>query len=148
MPLFLGYGSMHIDKFFLATKAFVVHDDKVLILREASTNPDGTNEGSYDIPGGRLHPGEQVIDTLLREIAEETGLEVAIKHPFTHGEWRPMVRGEQWQIIAFFFICESASNTVTLSEEHDSYEWIDPKEYANYPIIDNLKSVFETYNSK
>ena len=61
-----------IDKFFLATKAFITYNDKVLILREASTNPDGTNEGKYDVPGGRLEPGENPTESLAREVKEET----------------------------------------------------------------------------
>lgn len=136
---------MHIDKFFLATKAFIVHDKKVLILREAATNPDGVHAGTYYLPGGRLQPGEQVEDALRREVREETELDIIIKKPFAHGEWRPQVRGEQWQMIAFFFLCEATSTNVTLSEEHDAYAWINPTLYKEYPIVDTLHHVFETY---
>lgn len=136
-----------IDKFFLATKAFIVHNGKVLIIREASTNPDGTNAGKYDVPGGRLIPGETVVEALTREVTEETGLDVDIGDPITHGEWRPTVRGEAWQIIACFFHCTATTDDVTLSEEHDAYAWIDPHEFRDYPIMENLIPVFETYLS-
>ena len=62
-------------KLFLALKAFLVHDGKVLVLRESPKNPIGTNAGKYDVAGGRLEPGERFDETLLREIREETGLD-------------------------------------------------------------------------
>ena len=134
-----------IDKFFLATKAFITYNDKVLILREATTNPDGTNEGKYDVPGGRLEPGESPATSLAREIKEETGLTVTIGKPFDVGEWRPVVRGEQWQIVAIYMTCEAHSDVVTLSKEHDEYTWIDPKDFKQYTLMDNLFEVFRGY---
>ncbi|AKM84461.1 TPA: hypothetical protein DHW58_00815 [Patescibacteria group bacterium] len=132
-------------KIFVATKAFIVYNGKVLILREVNTYQDGTNIGRFDVPGGRLQPGQRFDESLLREITEETGLTVKIGKPFFVNEWRPVVRGEQWQIVGTFFECETDSDQVVLSEDHDAFEWIEPKEYRNYNLIPNLLSAFETY---
>ncbi|MBT4856930.1 NUDIX domain-containing protein [Candidatus Uhrbacteria bacterium] len=133
-------------KLFVATKAFIVHDGKVLILRESGSYSDGTNSGSYDIPGGRLNPGEHFLDALKREVREETGLSVKVGAPVAANEWRPTVRGEDWQVVGMFFECIAQSNDVTLGEDHDACEWIDPNDYEKYSIIGNLKQVFEAYN--
>jgi 8-oxo-dGTP diphosphatase len=117
-----------VDKLFVATKAFVVNEGKVLVLQESTEYVDGTNAGKWDVVGGRLNPGENFRDALLREVKEETGLEVTIGAPFTVGEWRPNVRGEQWQIVAIFFECTADSNQVTLSEDHAAYQWLSPEE--------------------
>ena len=130
---------------FIATKALVVHDGKVLLLRESKQYEDGTNAGRYDVPGGRLKPGERFDEALLREVHEETGLKVKIIRPVAVNEWRPEVKGEKWQIVGVFFECESDSDEVSLSEDHDSYVWIKPEEYASYPIIENLKPIFVKY---
>ncbi len=130
---------------FVATKAFIVYKGKVLIIRESGTYTDGTNSGKYDVVGGRVKPGEKFDESLKREVTEETGLEVTIEKPVHVGEWRPIVREEQWQIVGIFFVCRATSSDVTLSEDHAEYQWIDPKEYMNYPLIDNLKPVFEAY---
>ena len=61
------------------------------------------------------------------------------------GEWRPIVRGEQWQIVGTFFISYASTDNVKLSEDHDEYLWIDPKEYKKYNLIDNLFPAFESY---
>jgi len=132
-------------RLFIATKALVIHNKKVLLLCESGQYEDGTNAGRYDVPGGRLKPGEKFDETLLREVHEETGLRIKIIRPVAVNEWRPEVKGEKWQIVGVFFECESDSDEVSLSEDHDSYVWIKPEEYASYPIIENLKPIFVKY---
>lgn len=136
------------QKLFIATKAFILYQGKVLILRESGTYQDGSNIGRYDLVGGRLKPGERYDTALLREIKEETGLNVVIGSPVAVNEWRPVVREEPWQIVGIFFECVSESNAVQLSEDHDAYEWIDPSTYRDHGVIDNLYPVFEAYLKK
>ena len=92
-----------VDKIFVATKAFIIHDGKVLLLKESSAYTDGSNVGKFDVVGGRVQPGQRFDESLIREIKEETGLHVTIGRPFFVNEWRPIVRGEQWQIVGTFF---------------------------------------------
>jgi len=132
-------------KLFTAVKAFIEHEGKVLILRESAAYKDGSNAGLFDVVGGRVKPGQRFDESLLREIQEETGLDVEIGKPFHVGEWRPVVRGEQWQIVGVFFVCKAKSGEVVLSEDHGEYQWIDSKEYEKYPLIDNLGPAFEAY---
>lgn len=141
----MRYNEPMISKLFVATKAFLIHDGNVLIVREASKYTDGTNTGKYDVIGGRVEPGQRFDESLLREIKEETGLNATIGSPFFVNEWRPVVRGETWQIVGIFFRCEVSSRTVTLSKDHDDAQWIDPKNFHAYPLIDNLCPVFEAF---
>ena len=135
-------------KIFVATKAFIVYNEKILILREAGAYRDGTNIGRFDVPGGRLQPGQRFDESLLREIKEETGLDVKIGRPFFVNEWRPVKDGEQWQIVGTFFECESASEQVVLSEDHDAFKWIEPRDFQTYNLIPNLVPAFEAYLEK
>lgn len=132
-------------KIFVATKAFINFRGKVLIVRESTEYKDGTNFGSYDVPGGRIKPGQKFDKSLLREIKEETGLKVRIGRPFYVGEWRPKVGRENWQIVGTFFECFSRSNKIKLSRDHDDYQWINPKDYKKYKLIGNLRPAFESY---
>ncbi|MBU0952818.1 MAG: NUDIX domain-containing protein [Nanoarchaeota archaeon] len=129
----------------VAMKAFIVYNGKVLIIKESPKYDDATNIGRFDVVGGRVKPGQRFDESLLREIKEETGLDVKIGRPFFVNEWRPTVRDEPWQIIGTFFECIASTDNVTLSEDHEAYEWIDPKEYKNFNIIQNLVPVFESY---
>ncbi len=139
---------MKVTKLFAATKAFINYKGKVLIVREASKYSDGTNIGRYDAVGGRIEPGQKFDESLLREIKEETGLSVKLGRPFYVGEWRPQVRGEQWQIVGTFFECFAKTDKVKLGEDHDDYLWINPKKYKKYNLIPNLIPAFKSYLSK
>jgi 8-oxo-dGTP diphosphatase len=52
--------------------AVVVGDDDLLMIRRGH----GPGAGEWSVPGGRVEPGETVAEALVREVAEETGLEV------------------------------------------------------------------------
>ena len=133
----------------IAVRAFIKYKSKILIIREAKIYKGGANIGKYDLPGGKINPGEKYTQALLREIKEEAELtDIKIGKPFYIGEWRPKVRNERWQIIGIFFECFSSSDKVKLSEAHDKYLWISPKEYKKYNIIDNLIPAFEAYITK
>lgn len=132
-------------KLFIATKALIEYEGKILIVREAGSYADGTNAGRYDVPGGRLEPGQPFDESLQREIHEETGLEVRLGRPFYVGEWRPVVRGEEWQIVGVFFVCQALNDRVELGKDHDMYEWIDPEAHEQYGLIENLYPVFAAY---
>ena len=132
-------------KLFVAMKAFVIHNGKVLIVRESTKYQDGTNAAKYDIVGGRIKPGQAFDESLRREIREETGLEVELGRPFYVGEWRPVIKGEPAHIVATFFECQASTNAVRLSDDHDDYQWIDPKEFQKYALIPNLHPAFEAY---
>lgn len=126
-------------------KAVIVKDDKVLILREAATYGDGTQRGRYHMPGGRIESGENFEDALRREVREETGLEVDVEYPIYVGEWRPVIRGVPHQIVATFLVCKPKAGKVTLSTEHDDYQWIDPKKRSNYDIMDPEDKVIDCF---
>ena len=131
-------------RLFVAVKAVVVHEGKVLILRESGSYKDGTNEGRWDFPGGRLNPGENFEDALKREVKEEVGIEIEIIKPVYVGEWRPVVREEQWQIVGIFFKCKLVVLEIKLSEDHDTYRWINPNEFNNYDLVSPNKEVLQS----
>ena len=133
---------------FVATKAVIYHNGKILILRESGKYNEGTNASRYDLPGGRMNPGERFDKVLEREVFEETGLKVEINDPIMVNEWRPIVHNKQWQIVGIFFKCRAKSKKVKLGIDHDAYEWINPLEYRKYNIIDNLKPLFKNYLNK
>jgi 8-oxo-dGTP diphosphatase len=132
-------------KLFVAMKAFIVHDEKVLLVREAGAYADGTHEGVYELPGGRMKPGENFLDSLYREVKEETSLNVTVVRPLYVDEWRPTVRRETWQIVGVFFVCSTDNPAVVLGDEHDAYEWIHPEKFEALNIVENEREVFRIY---
>jgi 8-oxo-dGTP pyrophosphatase MutT (NUDIX family) len=51
--------------------AIILRDPDILLMRLRHT-------GKYHLPGGGVHIGERIKDTLKREVREETGLEIEV----------------------------------------------------------------------
>jgi 8-oxo-dGTP diphosphatase len=51
--------------------AVVVEDGRLLLIRRGH----GPAQGEWSVPGGRVEPGELMAEAVVRELAEETGLE-------------------------------------------------------------------------
>ena len=111
-------------KLFVGTKAIILHEGKVLVLREAKYD-DGTNEGLWDVPGGRIETEEKLHEGLRREVMEESGLEIEPGQVLGAFETFPTIKGEACHIVRIYFLCTPKATEVTLSKDHDQYEWLD-----------------------
>lgn len=54
----------------------VIHDGKGRIFVQRRSADRGLFPGAWDLAGGHLEPGEQILDCLVREVREETGWRV------------------------------------------------------------------------
>lgn len=131
-------------KFFLAAKAFIVQNGKVLILKEAAYE-EGSQTGQWDLPGGRLNPEEPFLDALKREVKEETGLLLQTATPFFVNDAWPTVKGESWHIVRIFVHCTVENTAVKLGSDHSEFQWIVPQVFQKIPVIQNLFPAFEAY---
>jgi 8-oxo-dGTP pyrophosphatase MutT (NUDIX family) len=131
----------NILKQFVATRAVIEKDGKILIIKESKEYKGGANIGKYDFPGGKIDVGESIADSLKREVKEEIDLDIDIGNAFYASEWRPVVNGEQIQIIGIFFLCKPLSDVITLSYAHDEYLFVFPEEALKLPLTE------EVYNS-
>lgn len=56
----------------LGVYGIIICNDKILLTEKSR----GAYTGKFDLPGGGLEHGEEILDCLKREIKEETGLEI------------------------------------------------------------------------
>jgi len=97
---------------------------KFLIVREKER---------WQAVGGRLEAGERLEEGLRREAAEETGLTNLQVGKIVHvDEWFSKPEGELKHIVALFFLCQTVTDEVTLSAEHEAYAWVTPDELESY----------------
>lgn len=106
-----------------AVKGCIFKDGKMLILHKPEKDRLKSVVPDYeeDLPGGCIDSGESFQEALAREIYEETALEVEIRRPFEALTMRSASR----TIYVLYFVCAYVSGDVTLSWEHESYEWFD-----------------------
>lgn len=89
--------------FHVGVKALVRDDrGRVLLVRET------THEHTYwDIPGGHAEPGEQLEETLLRELREEVGVELAtITRQLTAVMSRKRISTDQGEVALLLVVYE------------------------------------------
>lgn len=102
----------------VSAKAVVLANDKVLLLRQPN--------GRWDLPGGKVDPGELVTEGLEREVREETGLEVGALKMLATGT---RARDSREDLLVFFFLCAPMAkyrpNQIRLSEEHRDFKLVE-----------------------
>jgi 8-oxo-dGTP diphosphatase len=106
-------------------KAFVFNPEgKILTLFRTETAP--TRPNTWDLPGGDLEWGEDAIESIVREIKEETGLSVTNVRPF---DVESLINpaGNFWISIAYY--AQASSSDVTMSFEHNAFKWVTVSEF-------------------
>ncbi|WP_156290373.1 NUDIX hydrolase [Oceanobacillus salinisoli] len=105
-------------KLIVVVKGFVIYDGKVLLVKRAMHNKIGG--GNWELPGGKLKVGEDLEETLVREIEEETGLVVKpdkILYASTIND------DPNRQLVFLQYLCRANSDVIQLSEEHTDVCW-------------------------
>lgn len=122
----------------LVVGAVVASGGRVLLLQRPEDDFMG---GIFELPSGKVEPGETLDDALIREVEEETGLNVTrIREHLGSFDY---ASGSGKKSRQFNFVVDvGASEPVTL-QEHDSYVWIGADEEP--PATDAVKEVLRRY---
>ncbi|UKS56394.1 NUDIX hydrolase [Exiguobacterium acetylicum] len=122
-----------------AVKGIIIHKQRLLIVRRAAADFGG---GTWECPGGKMDFGEFPLDSLVREIKEETQLTVSPERLLYASSF---LTHPDRQIILLMYVCSTNQTDVQLSAEHDAHLWADESTIRQL-IAPNILADFEQYD--
>jgi 8-oxo-dGTP diphosphatase len=108
--------------------ALIDADDRVLIARRPEGKPLA---GLWEFPGGKVDPGERPETALIRELAEELGIEVeeACLAPLTFASHTY----EDFHLLMPLYVCRRWRGIVRAGEAQ-ALKWVRPQDLRGYPM--------------
>lgn len=110
----------------LVVGAIITNEKGEIFL--AKRKADDFMGGIYEIPGGNAKKGENVLDALIREIKEETNLDIT--KVVSYIDQFDYLSGSCKKCRQFNFKVEVKGGPILLTE-HDSYKWMSLKNIEN-----------------
>lgn len=114
----------------------LISNNKLLLLKRGDTAPWQPNK--YGLPGGAVEDNESLIDAAIREVHEETTVQLdpnkliplTIKYP---------------KYSKIIFVCnEDQQYNIVLNWEHSDYTWATMKESFSMPLAVGLDTAIKT----
>lgn len=124
---------------FLAVSAAIFRDGRVLVVRRAQSPANGL----YTLPGGVVELGETLIEAVMREVREETGLEI---EPHGLAGYRQLIaRDASGRIERHFVILPFAARwlagEIALNDELAEGRWLEPDALSGLKTTEGLADI-------
>jgi 8-oxo-dGTP diphosphatase len=129
--------SMAETQFFVGVHGVIANRGRLLVLKRSQRA--NYCPGTWDLPGGHLSLGESAEEGLLREIKEETSLDVAVDRLLgLHN----MIDEPYMQAL---YACRlTVYRSLKLQpEEHLEARWVSPAEMEDLELIPYLKQILQ-----
>lgn len=110
-----------MSEYIRVSKAVIVNEKgKALVVFRGSTAP--SRALTWDLPGGIVEDGETTLQTVQREVLEETGLNIQADSFSKTDKYTD--HRYCWTV----YKAKVGSELVEISWEHDEYKWVDRQE--------------------
>lgn len=114
--------------------AIIFNEGKVLVVKQTS--------GFYGFPKGHVEIGETEKETAIREIKEETGLDIKIISDKRYTQ-SYIVKENVHKDVVFFLASIENNNEKRQVEEIEEILWVDINEVENILTYDSLKELWK-----
>lgn len=125
----------------LTVRGIIKNDsDEILIVKrhpKSRTDPE-----MWELPGGKVEKGEHFADALVREIKEETNLDVNV------GDFCEAVQNDysHKRTVQLMMYLDDVEGSVEISEEHTEYMWASIEKIESLELSSSFKKVLEKRN--
>jgi mutator protein MutT len=128
----------------VAVGAVAVHDDRILLVRRGR----GPAAGEWSVPGGRVEAGETLHEAVVREMAEETGLEVVVERFLGWVERIGPAGGEagpehHFVILDFVVDVLDPGRPPVAGDDAAEVEWVDLADLTDRRLVGGLLDFLE-----
>lgn len=123
----------HTEKVELTVLCLVQSENKYLLQNRVKEDWNG-----FALPGGHIEAGESIVDAVIREMKEETGL--TIKNPKLCGVKQFPI--EEGRYIVFLFLADEFEGELCSSEEGIMH-WVDKDEIPNLNTVDDFQELID-----
>lgn len=131
-----------MDKPYGLTVRGIIKNDANEILIVKRHPKSRTDPEMWELPGGKVEKGEFFDDALVREIKEETDLNVKV------GDFAEAIQNDYMhkRTVQLMMYLEDVKGEVKISEEHTDWMWASIEKIKELEISTSLKKVLEKRN--
>lgn len=120
------------------TNMCLIYDDERILVEEKI----GTKyTGGLVFPGGHIESGESLLNSVIREMKEETGLDIKNPQPCGFKDW---ILDDGTRYLVLLYKTNQFSGELKSSDEGRVY-WLDRKEISNANLIWNMRELLEIF---
>lgn len=117
----------------LTTLCLIHEGDRYLLQDRIKADWKG-----FTLPGGHVEPGESIVDSVICEMKEETGL--TIRNPKLCGIKQFPIEGGRY--IVFLFRTEEFDGELISSEEGKMH-WVNKEELSKVNLVNDLRELLD-----
>lgn len=122
-------------RFPVSVKGVVERDGRFVLLKN--------ERDEWELPGGKLEPGETIEDCLVREIEEELDLSTKVGRPLNN--WVYFVNGVHVLIVTYALQILNEKAEMRMSHEHKELRLFPLEEIAGLRMPDGYKQSIAAY---
>lgn len=124
------------------TNMCLIYDEKRVLVQEKQ----GLNEkynGGLVFPGGHVEPDESLLNSVIREMKEETGLTIHNPQPCGFKDW---IQEDGTRYIVLLYKTDQFEGELKSSEEGRVF-WLDRSEIDSANLIWNMRELMQIFES-
>jgi 8-oxo-dGTP diphosphatase len=127
---------------FNVVSCFVEYNGEILLLHRQDHKPEGNTWG---VPAGKVDDGENLLESMVREIQEETGFVLPSSQLSYFGKVFVQYPDYDFVYHIYHTKLDQKQKVAINHKEHKDFRWISPENALNMPLIQDLDACIKLF---